>query len=186
MMNTSFRLQKRSTAGLLDTVFGLMYLMYVHVLLRPFLGLLLLISLFLVNIHALFETLNRPSMFHLATRLSSTPTSAHTLRGRDRRPSLQWNPSRHIACSCKMQNEFLFQTSEYTGTGYWIRSYSTSVNISWSSFADFPPFCVNIHALVTPKWSFDVPLRDSTIFNSGGRSHITAPGRPGWSAVKSR
>ena len=179
MMNTLFRLQNRSTAGLLDTVLGL-------ILLRPFLGLLLLILLFLVNIHALFGTLNRPLMFHLATWLSSTPASAHTSHGRTRRPSPQWNPSRHIACSCKMQDEFLFQTFEYTGTGYWIRSYSTSVNISRSSFADFPPFHLNIHALVSPKWSFDVPLRDSTIFNSGGRSPITAPGPPGWSAVKSR
>ena len=181
MMNTSFRLQKRSTAGLLDTVFGL-----INVLLRPFLGLLLLISLFLVNIHALFENFwivlrcstsrldylqlqrplthraagtaglvcseipvgishaaakckmnfsfrlpntqvldtgfglivllwtflgllllisrhsvsisthwlrrNGPSMFHCATRLSSTPAAAHTSRRRDGRAGPQWSP----------------------------------------------------------------------------------------------
>ena len=48
-----------------------------------------------------------------------------------------------------MHHEFL---SDFRIHGYLIlfRSY-TSETISWSSFADFPPFgfCVNIHALVT-------------------------------------
>ena len=45
---------------------------------------------------------------------------------------------------CKMHGKFLFPTSEYTGTGDCIQSY-TSETISWSSFVDFPPFRVNIN-----------------------------------------
>ena len=92
-MNLSFRL---SNTQVLDTGFGLL------VLLWTFLGLHLLISRHSVSISTHWFRRNGPSMFHCATRLSSTLAAAHTSRRRDRRAGPQWSPVSHIACSCKV------------------------------------------------------------------------------------